>query len=383
MMHITQMLTFCGTLCLIFLTEIASSTDETLSEELQCIKPISYEMKIFPLIQNNSLNVETRVKINVSCLQSPIKLNFGRYCDAPEITFISNNILRRDNLPSLFWTTSVSFLTKVQSNILLIKVFRVNHTLWDLTPRITYLQPGIYWINAIYNCLLDKVATVLSNKQQSEESKYLILPRIPAEWIFPYWENSAIKATFSIRIYHNIDEIALSHMFGDTRLEGNTYFPPSSIMSTHLVAIAVVPSIVANSYYFFEGDIIINRVKINSNLLYAQSLITNIKHRVRNTWRNVSWSRVIYVALPINSSHYESIITKNQVFFNEVEITYDEELDSLAQQEKVTCLVARNVIQEMFSDWLPTLKQSDSWFMEGFSPYYGVYIIDQVNHTVS
>ncbi|XP_020296681.1 aminopeptidase Q-like isoform X3 [Pseudomyrmex gracilis] len=66
------------------------------------------------------------------------------------------------------------------------------------------------------------------------------------------------------------------------------------------------------------------------------------------------------------------------MFFSEAEITYDEEIDSLAQKKTVTCLVARNVIQEMFSDWLPSLKQSDSWFMGGFSTFYGVYIIDQI-----
>ncbi|XP_020296677.1 uncharacterized protein LOC109861440 isoform X3 [Pseudomyrmex gracilis] len=381
MMHITQMLTFCGTLYLIFLTGIASSMNETLSEELQCIKPISYKMKIFPLIQNNSLNIETRVKINVSCLQSPIKLKFGRYCDAPEINGFSNNKLRRDNLTSLVWTTSVSFFTKDQFKILLIRVFQVNRKLLELSPRITYLKTGIYWINAVYNCSLDKVATVFSYVQQSEETQYLILPRIPNEWIFPLWKNPAIKATFRIRIYHTNDEKAFSHMAGDTKIEKNTsctYFPSTSVMSTHLVAIAVVPSTVATSFYFFKKNIIINRVQMNSKLSYAQSLITTIKHHVMNTWKDVLWSRVIYAALPINSSHYESVITKNHVFFNEAEITYDEEIDSLAQKKTVTCLVARNVIQEMFSDWLPSLKQSDSWFMGGFSTFYGVYIIDQM-----
>ncbi|XP_020295623.1 aminopeptidase N-like isoform X2 [Pseudomyrmex gracilis] len=377
MMHITQMLPFCGTLWLIFLTGIAFSTDETLSEEVQCIKPISYEMKIFPLIQNNSLNVETRVKINVSCVQSPIKLNFGRYCDAPKINFFSNNILRRDNLTFVFWPTSVSFFTKDQSNILLIRVFQVNRILWNLPARITYLQPGIYWINAVYHCILDKVATVSSHEQKSEETKYLILTRIPAEWIFPYWKNPAIKATFSIRIYHNNDEIALSHMPGNRSLEGNmscTYFPSTpTVMSTHLVAVVVVSS---EDYYFSS------KPHVKSSLIYAISVIENMGYHMKNKWGDVLWSRMFYEILPINSSHYETLITTNLILFNEADITYDKELDSLTRRKEVTCLIARNVIQEMFNAWLLTLKHSDSWFIEGFSTFYGIYIIDQILHTL-
>ncbi|XP_020298004.1 aminopeptidase N-like [Pseudomyrmex gracilis] len=380
MVHITQILTVFGTLCLIFLTGIASSTDKTLSGNSQCIEPISYEMKIFPLIQNNSFRVESRVKINVTCIQQNIKLYFGRYCDQPEIS-IKSDI--QYLTPLLLQINSVLFYTEDRFKFLNITILplNINSENIKIHNRIIYFQSGEYWIHAKYNCNLEKVATVFSYVQQSEETQYLILPRIPNEWIFPLWKNPAIKTTFSIRIYHTSDERAFSHMAGDTKIEKNTsctYFLSTSVMSTHLVAIAVVPSTVANSFNFFEGNIIINRVQMNSKLSYAQSLITNIKHHVSKAWKDVSLSRVIYAAFPINSSHYESVITKNHVFFNEAEITYDEEIDSLAQKKKVTCLVARNVIQEMFTDWLLSLKQSDSWFMESFSAFYGVYIIDQM-----
>ncbi|XP_020299379.1 uncharacterized protein LOC109863532, partial [Pseudomyrmex gracilis] len=91
--------------------------------------------------------------------------------------------------------------------------------------------------------------------------------------------------------------------------------------------------------------------------------------------QDVSWS---YEILPINSSHYETIITKNLILYNVADIIYDDKIDSLTRRKEVTCLIARTVIQEIFNEWLPTLKHSDSWFMEGFFTFYGIYIIDQI-----
>ncbi|XP_020295626.1 aminopeptidase N-like isoform X2 [Pseudomyrmex gracilis] len=369
MVHITQMLTFFGILCLIFLTGIASYSDETLSEKSQCIEPIFYEMNIFPQIQTNSFSVESRAKINVPCRQRNIRLYFGRYCDQPKM-FISSD--SQNNFTSVFWDiNSVVFSTEGRFNSLHITIVSVDRGTNE-TNRLTYLQSGKYWIHANYNCSLEKVATVFSYVQQSEETQYLILPRIPAEWIFPCWENPANKATFIIRIIHASNEIALSHTRGTkmfARNETYTLFPITPLMSTYLVAIAVVP---------FEIYIYSNRSQILSTISYAVSLITNITAYVTYNWQDVPQSHVFYRVLPLNSSHYETIITKNLVFFNEAAIIYDKNIDSLTQNKKVTCLVARSVIQEIFSDWVATFKQSESWFMEGFSNFYGLYIIDQI-----
>ncbi|XP_020298813.1 uncharacterized protein LOC109863047, partial [Pseudomyrmex gracilis] len=69
------------------------------------------------------------------------------------------------------------------------------------------------------------------------------------------------------------------------------------------------------------------------------------------------------------------------VFLSEGTIIYDRKVDSIIKNRKATCSVARSVIQEMFSDWLVPFRQSDLWFIEGFSTVYGVYIRDQYYNT--
>ncbi|XP_020294707.1 uncharacterized protein LOC109860196 [Pseudomyrmex gracilis] len=88
-------------------------------------------------------------------------------------------------------------------------------------------------------------------------------------------------------------------------------------------------------------------------------------------------SHVQYIALSTNYS-YETIVTTGLVLFRDADIAYNKESDSFRKKIEVTCLVARSVIQEAFSNWLLTLKQSDSWFIEGFLTFYGVYLVDQI-----
>ncbi|XP_020295437.1 aminopeptidase N-like [Pseudomyrmex gracilis] len=88
-------------------------------------------------------------------------------------------------------------------------------------------------------------------------------------------------------------------------------------------------------------------------------------------------SHVYYVLLPLTSNRYESMITPGFVFLSEVNSIYNSEVDSIIKQKEVTCFIARNVIQEMFSEWVATCNQSDFWFIEGFSTVYGVYSWDK------
>ncbi|XP_020298370.1 thyrotropin-releasing hormone-degrading ectoenzyme-like, partial [Pseudomyrmex gracilis] len=99
-------------------------------------------------------------------------------------------------------------------------------------------------------------------------------------------------------------------------------------------------------------------------------------------WYNIiPQSYVHYLILPITVTHYENILIPRMIFLSEVNIIYDKEVDSLIKKRKATCSVARTVIQEMFSDWLVPFRQSDLWFIEGFSTVYGVYITDQYYNT--
>ncbi|XP_020298392.1 uncharacterized protein LOC109862688 [Pseudomyrmex gracilis] len=92
-------------------------------------------------------------------------------------------------------------------------------------------------------------------------------------------------------------------------------------------------------------------------------------------------SYVHYLLLPITVRHYENILLPRFVFLSEVTIIYDREVDSIIKNRKATCSVARTVIQEIFSDWLVPFRQSDLWFIEGFSTVYGVYIRDKYYNT--
>ncbi|XP_020293662.1 glutamyl aminopeptidase-like [Pseudomyrmex gracilis] len=227
--------------------------------------------------------------------------------------------------------------------------------------------------------------TIYPFLDKTKIKKYLILPRIPAEWIFPYWENPATKATFTIQINHDyIDETVLSHMPGDRIFERNkfytsyyTSFPSTSVMSTQLVAIAVLP---------YESVILVlstisvkSRLQVINDTTYARSRVNDITKFIRNKWKDIIGTPYVqYVILPVNSSYYETVVTTGLVFFKDADIAYNKEIDSFRRKTEVTCLVARSVIQEAFSNWLITLKQSDSWFIEGFFTFYGVYVVDQI-----
>ncbi|XP_020298060.1 aminopeptidase Q-like [Pseudomyrmex gracilis] len=240
----------------------------------------------------------------------------------------------------------------------------------------------MYWIYAKYNCTLEKVATVSPYVKQPNEKRYLILSRIPAEWIFPYFDNAAIKASFSIRIRHNNTETALSHTPGDELIEKNelyTLFRTTSLMSNHLIVAAIVPSDCVKATFSLSKNVnMSSRLQVINDTTYARSLITDITRYIKTNWENiVGVSPVQYVALPVNSSFYESVVTTNLVLFREADVVYNRKIDSIIRKRQVTCLVARSVIQEMFSDWLTTFKQSNLSFIESFSTFYGVYIINK------
>lgn len=56
-----------------------------------CIKPIEYVMNISVEVQSTSLNVNSRVKLNVSCIQQTIKIYVG-HCNVEYDFIINTNI---------------------------------------------------------------------------------------------------------------------------------------------------------------------------------------------------------------------------------------------------------------------------------------------------
>ncbi|XP_020290256.1 aminopeptidase N-like isoform X2 [Pseudomyrmex gracilis] len=374
MIQSTHMLPFFGITCILFLTGIASSTDANLSQVPQCYHPIEYRINVSANVQNNSLTVDSRVKLNVSCVLQDIQLYFGRYLNDFYYGTVDNVFTDTSVewvLHVLFSETSDSFgdmirITKYQNNS-------------KTTVQKRSILPGIYWINVKYNWILDKSAMIF---EKETKDKYLILPRIPADWIFPYWTNPTTKAKFTIQIKHDHDQTVLSNMPGDKIVQNDqlyTLFRTTPKISTHLVATAIVPSECTTHVDVLNTGTIQSRFQVKNDISYAvfliQNFTTSIGHKIENITSN---SYVHYVALPINFYNYETIVTTGLVFFRDANIAYNFEVDSIIKKKEVTLVVVRSVMQEMFGEWLLTLKNSDSWFIEGFLSFYGVYLNDQI-----
>ncbi|XP_020296592.1 aminopeptidase N-like [Pseudomyrmex gracilis] len=216
---------------------------------------------------------------------------------------------------------------------------------------------------------------------ETKIEKYLILPRIPAEWIFPCWNNLATKAIFTIRIKHTSSETALSNIRNNSVEKFQVYTYTSfrtPLISTCAVATVVVPSECTNFTLKSDTLIIHSRLQVKNDISYARRLISHITNFLRLKRRDVTpISHVQYIALSTNYS-YETIVTSGLVLFRDAEIAYNKEIDSLRRKTEVTCLVTRSVIQEAFNDWLIKLEQSDSWFIERILTFYGVYLVDQI-----
>ncbi|XP_020291774.1 aminopeptidase N-like isoform X5 [Pseudomyrmex gracilis] len=157
-----------------------------------------------------------------------------------------------------------------------------------------------------------------------------------------------------------------------------TEFDNTPAISTHSVALVVVPNVYATSSLTRDTVTITSSSEMKNTTLYAQMSILNVTRILKNMLNDIiPQSYVYYVLLPIISTQYESIITSGLVLISEAHIMYNPEVDSIIKEKEVTCLIVRSVIQEMFSDWIVTFKQSDSWFLEGFSTVFGIYIRDQ------
>ncbi|XP_020296591.1 aminopeptidase N-like [Pseudomyrmex gracilis] len=285
------------------------------------------------------------------------------------------------NFPSLFWETKVLPLFPDDRFKTLNINFNYN------TKHFRIQQPIVnksrLWISAKYNCSLNKVMRIYPfiEKPKKQIKKYLILPRIPAEWIFLCWENLATKAAFTIRIKHTSSETALSNIRDKLveKSQGYTYtLFHTPLISTRAVATVVVPSECTNFTLKSDTLIIHSKLQVKNDISYARRLIRHITFFSRLKRRDVTpISHVQYIALSTNYS-YETIVATGLVLFRDADIAYNKKIDSFRRKIEVTCLVARSVIQEAFSNWLITLKQFDSWFIDGFLTFYGVYLVDQI-----
>ncbi|XP_020298672.1 uncharacterized protein LOC109862913, partial [Pseudomyrmex gracilis] len=157
-----------------------------------------------------------------------------------------------------------------------------------------------------------------------------------------------------------------------------TIFFTTPLISTHLFAFVVIPNVYNTTTISGNNVTITSSLEMRNDTYYARTFLIHIFIKLRNMWDDIiPRLHVSYVLLPLTSNHYESMITPGFVFLSEVNSIYNSEVDSIIKHKEVTCFIARNVIQEMFSEWVATFRQSDSWFIEGFSTVFGVYIWDK------
>ncbi|XP_020295435.1 uncharacterized protein LOC109860617 [Pseudomyrmex gracilis] len=157
-----------------------------------------------------------------------------------------------------------------------------------------------------------------------------------------------------------------------------TTFFTTPLISTHFIAFVVIPKVYNTTMTSGINITITSSFKKRNDTYYARTVLLNIFISLRNMWNIIfPRSHVSYVLLPLTSTRYESMITPGFVFLSEGNSIYNREVHSIVKQRQVTCFISRNVIQEMFSQWVAPFKQSDSWFIEGFSTVYGVYIWDK------
>ncbi|XP_020279722.1 aminopeptidase N-like isoform X1 [Pseudomyrmex gracilis] len=383
MIRIMQMLIFFGTICLICITRIASTSNENFSQTSQCIQPINYT--IILEIQNISLIAYSTVYLNVSCKLQSLSLQIGHYCNTQEIQVQQVFPYNMTNTTRWKITTLQSRNTKSgvkYVNITFNKQICTSSTCFIRTANLP-IQSGIYMIWFIHKCKLEDVATVFTYNNKTKMKEFLILTRIPNKWIFPYWENPATKARFSIQIKHKGNETALSNMPVTERKSYatnmiNTLFDTTPLISTHLLAVGVVPNDV--SIILSGKGIVRTSSRAINDTLYARLLIKDISSIIQ-LHIFPRQHHIVYLILPVNFSYYESIVTTGLVLLSEGNSIYDKQVDSIIREREVTCMIVRNVLQEMFSDWLLMFKQSDSWFLEGFLTVYGVYRRDQYYNT--
>ncbi|XP_020295438.1 aminopeptidase Ey-like [Pseudomyrmex gracilis] len=285
------------------------------------------------------------------------------------------------------WEVTVSDVTTTKNrfknvDINPIKENKIPPNVFILKELEKPVKSGKYVITSIYTCDLKEVVTVDPYISQTGTKEFLILSRIPNEWIFPYWEHPATKARFTIQIIHKYSDTALSNMpydyWGPEIPAFQTTFFTTPLISTHLVAFVVIPNVYNTTAISGNDVTITSSLEMRNDTYYARTFLINIFRSLRNMWDYIiPRSHVNYVLLPLTSNRYESMIAPGFVFLSEVNSIYNSEVDSIIKQKEVTCFIARNVIQEMFSEWVATFNQSDFWFIEGFSTVYGVYIWDK------
>lgn len=148
--------------------------------------------------------------------------------------------------------------------------------------------------------------------------RLLIFSHIPNKWLFPYWLNPEKQAVFNITIKYDNNDIytALSHMsVNGTATNRNNmhidYFHTTPAMSTHLLALALLPNDLSPTYVnnFYA---IWCRSEIVNDIQHAKSIIQSVTDHICKESEDLSCIKTRYV-IHHNPKH-ENTITAGLVF---------------------------------------------------------------------
>ncbi|XP_025269979.1 aminopeptidase N-like [Camponotus floridanus] len=348
-----------------------SALNNKSSNILNYIIPIHYNIEL--MLLNNYLRSKCIITLDISYA----KENISFY--APDSASLIVLTLRKNN-NTIYETNSTNL---IKNNIVLLDF-------GDILLR------GMYDLYIEYEISLNIVRESFGIPyiDDNKEIEWLIGTGIPAkrQQIFPHWDKPELKITFNISIMHHPRYKALSNMpIRDIELTNDkmiwTYFNETPSISLDSVAFlvssfhqSILPKndTIRSSIWF--------RRQSEPHLEFAKTVIssTNVYIHGWNIWRRqlaglpsvLFESKMDHVVIPDLQNEIEQ--TFGFIFYREVDITYNEELDSVAHKTIITRLVARGIVQKYIKSlFRPTYLWPHTWLNEGFNIFYQAYIIDK------
>ncbi|XP_025269945.1 aminopeptidase N-like [Camponotus floridanus] len=343
------------------------------------IIPIHYNIEL--MLLDNYLRSKCIITLDISYA----KQNITFY--APDSASLIVSTLKKNN-NMVYETNSINLL---KNNIVLLDFGDVLllgmydlYIEYEISINIVRESFGIPYINDNED-IEWLIATGISAKRQ-------IFPHWDKRQIFPHWDKPELKITFNISIMHHPRYKALSNMpIRDTELTNDkmiwTYFNETPSISIDSVAFLV--SSFHQSILLKNETIRLSiwfRPQSEPYLEFAKTVIssTNVYIHKCNIWRRqiagltsvLFESKMDHVVIPDLQNEIEQ--TFGFIFYREADITYNEELDSVAYKTIIMRLIARGIVQKYIKSlFKPTYLWPHTWLNEGFNIFYQAYIIDK------
>ncbi|XP_025269946.1 aminopeptidase N-like [Camponotus floridanus] len=341
------------------------------SSNIDYIFPIHYNIEL--MLLNNYLRSRCIITLNISYAKQYISFY------APNSVSLIVSTLKKNN-NTVYKTNSINLL---KNNTVLLDFGDV-------------LLRGMYDLYIDYEISINIVRESfgIPYTDDNEDIEWLIGTGISAkrQQIFPHWDKPELKITFNISIMHHPRYKALSNMpIRDIELTNDkmmwTYFnetPSISIDNVTFLVSSFHQSILSKNKRIRLS--IWFRSPLEPYLEFAKTVIssTNVYIHGWNIWRRqlaglpsvLFESKMDHVVIPDLQNKIEQ--TFGFIFYREADITYNEELDSVAYKTIIMRLIARKIIQKYIKNlFSPTYLWPHTWLNEGFNIFYQAYIIDK------